>query len=239
MRLIIAALFAPVLVAIVGCRTNAKVEKPSAEPDSAATFAARAVSDAQGSPSALSQEAIPLASERTLSKESEADSGTTGPRPQVVAVPAPHPPALSPTTHKRGEPCPRGHQVWVPLIRLEDVRASGSLSPDDIERVVRQNFGRFRLCFELGMRDHPSLQGRVALKLLVSASGASLPIEERSNMTDSSTIACIVRGIRNLAFPSAQAGTAGGFSLTLSPRPPDPPCAPNAEPISPNERGRL
>ena len=40
-------------------------------------------------------------------------------------------------------------------------QVSGRLPPEVIQRIVRQNFGRFRLCYENGLRNNPNLQGRV------------------------------------------------------------------------------
>jgi len=197
-------------------------------PDIRDIFPLEAVSDAEANPAEVSQEAL-LASVRASSKESEADSGA---RPWRVPVLAPHPLAPSPTNQKRGRPCWDGRGVPAPSIRLDGVRASGSLSRDDIERVVRQNFGRFRLCYEAnGMRTQPSLHGRVTVKFEVSANGAvSLLIDDRSDLPDPSTVTCIVRNVGILTFPSADAGSMAAFSLTFSPSPPLPPCPGNSEP---------
>ena len=35
---------------------------------------------------------------------------------------------------------------------------SGRLPPEVIQRIVRQNFGRFRLCYENGLRSNPNLR---------------------------------------------------------------------------------
>jgi len=41
---------------------------------------------------------------------------------------------------------------------------NGRLPPEVIQRIVRQNFGRFRNCYESSLRTNPSLTGRVAVK---------------------------------------------------------------------------
>ena len=38
-------------------------------------------------------------------------------------------------------------------------QVSGRLPPEVIQRIVRQNFGRFRLCYENGLRNNPNLAG--------------------------------------------------------------------------------
>ncbi len=54
-----------------------------------------------------------------------------------------------------------GHQVKAPKLREGATQVNGRLPPEVIQRIVRQNFGRFRLCYENGMRNNPDLQGRV------------------------------------------------------------------------------
>mgnify|MGYP006314362019 FL=1 len=49
---------------------------------------------------------------------------------------------------------------------------NGRLPPEVIQRIVRQNFGRFRLCYENGLRNNPTLSGRVSVKFVIDRSGA-------------------------------------------------------------------
>ena len=48
-----------------------------------------------------------------------------------------------------------------PSLRQGATQVNGRLPPEVIQRIVRQNFGRFRLCYENGLRTNPNLQGRV------------------------------------------------------------------------------
>ncbi len=57
-------------------------------------------------------------------------------------------------------------------IRQGATQVNGRLPPEVIQRIVRQNFGRFRLCYENGLRNNPNLQGRVAVKFVIDRSGA-------------------------------------------------------------------
>ena len=50
-------------------------------------------------------------------------------------------------------------------------QVNGRLPPEVIQRIVRQNFGRFRLCYENGLRNNPNLQGRVTVKFVIDRSG--------------------------------------------------------------------
>src|SRR6187549_3194941 len=47
-------------------------------------------------------------------------------------------------------------------IRQGATQVNGKLPPEVIQRIVRQNFGRFRLCYENGLKNNPTLSGRVS-----------------------------------------------------------------------------
>src|SRR5262249_37300578 len=43
-------------------------------------------------------------------------------------------------------------------MRQGPTTVTGNLPPEVVQRIVRQNFGRFRLCYENGLRNNPTLQ---------------------------------------------------------------------------------
>ena len=51
------------------------------------------------------------------------------------------------------------HQTKSPSLRQGATQVNGRLPPEVIQRIVRQNFGRFRLCYENGLRNNPNLSG--------------------------------------------------------------------------------
>ena len=72
---------------------------------------------------------------------------------------------------------------------------------------MRQNFGRFRLCYENGLRTNPNLQGRVAVKFVIDRSGAvGMTADGGSDIPDSGVVQCVVRGFGNLSFPQPEGG---------------------------------
>ena len=58
----------------------------------------------------------------------------------------------------------RGRTRTGPSLREGAVQVNGRLPPEVIQRIVRQNFGRFRLCYEDGLKSNPELAGRVTVK---------------------------------------------------------------------------
>jgi hypothetical protein len=100
-----------------------------------------------------------------------------------------------------------GHTVKAPRIREGATSVNGRLPPEVIQRIVRQNFGRFRLCYENGMRNNPNLQGRVTVKFVIDRSGAvAMTADGGSDIPDSSVVQCVVRGFGNLSFPQPEGG---------------------------------
>jgi len=106
----------------------------------------------------------------------------------------------------RGRPS-RGHLAAAPRIREPEITVNGHLRPEVIQRIVRQNFGRFRFCYEGGIRNNPNLQGRVAVKFVVSRSGAvARTADGGSDLPDQNVVQCVVRAFDELSFPPPEAG---------------------------------
>jgi hypothetical protein len=100
-----------------------------------------------------------------------------------------------------------GHKTMAPRLREGATTVNGRLPPEVIQRIVRQNFGRFRLCYENGMRNNPSLQGRVTVKFVIDRSGAvSMTADGGSDLPDQGVVQCVVRGFGNLSFPQPEGG---------------------------------
>ncbi len=100
-----------------------------------------------------------------------------------------------------------GHTVRAPRIREGATSVNGRLPAEVIQRIVRQNFGRFRLCYENGLRNNPNLQGRVTVKFVIDRSGAvAMTADGGSDIPDTSVSQCVVRGFGNLSFPQPEGG---------------------------------
>jgi hypothetical protein len=94
-----------------------------------------------------------------------------------------------------------------PRLRMGATSVTGRLPPEVIQRIVRQNFGRFRLCYEAGLRKNPKLQGRVATRFVIDSSGAvSSTADAGSDLPNATVVACVVRSFSGLSFPQPEAG---------------------------------
>jgi hypothetical protein len=99
------------------------------------------------------------------------------------------------------------HPTRPPQIRLGAFTVNGRLPPEVIQRIVRQNIGRFRLCYENGMRTNPNLTGRVTVKFVIDRAGAVATVSDGgSDLPDQGVIQCVVRSFGNLQFPQPEGG---------------------------------
>jgi tetratricopeptide (TPR) repeat protein len=99
------------------------------------------------------------------------------------------------------------HKASAPQVRMGATTISGRLPPEVVQRIVRQNFGRFRLCYENGLRNNPNLQGRVSVRFVIDRSGATANVGNGgSDLPDSSVVNCIVRSFTGLSFPQPEGG---------------------------------
>ncbi len=101
-----------------------------------------------------------------------------------------------------------GHVPKGPSLRPDgDVKTGGHLPAEVIKRIVQQNFGRFRACYESGLRTNPSLTGRVATKFVIGREGdVTLSADAGSDLPDRQVVQCVVRNFQNLSFPKPESG---------------------------------
>jgi FHA domain-containing protein len=100
----------------------------------------------------------------------------------------------------------RGHRAAPPNVRMGQTNVSGRLPPEVIQRIVRQNFGRFRLCYENGLRNNPNLQGRVSVSFVISRDGTVSQVSGGGDIPDGGVVSCVVRAFYGLNFPQPEGG---------------------------------
>jgi hypothetical protein len=99
------------------------------------------------------------------------------------------------------------HKVAVPVLHAQGTTVDGRLPSEVIQRVVRQNFGRFRLCYENGLRANPNLQGRVAVRFVIGRDGGISQVASGgSDIADSAVTSCVTRAFYGLSFPAPESG---------------------------------
>lgn len=100
-----------------------------------------------------------------------------------------------------------GRRAFIPMVRMGATSVSGRLPPEVIQRIVRQNFGRFRLCYENGLRNNPNLMGRVSVRFVIGRDGMTSNVGNGgSDLPDMRVIQCVMRQFMNLEYPQPEGG---------------------------------
>jgi hypothetical protein len=111
------------------------------------------------------------------------------------------------------------HKTRVPKVRMGATSVKGRLPAEVIRRIVRQNFGRFRMCYEQGLGRNPNLEGRVAVRFVIGRDGAvSNAGNGGSDIPDSKVVSCVVSAFYGLSFPQPEGGIVSvNYPIMFSP----------------------
>lgn len=90
----------------------------------------------------------------------------------------------------------------------------GRIAPEVIENIVRSNFGKFRTCYEAGLKRNAKLQGTVTVKYVIGLDGSTqMAGDGGSDIPDGQVVECVVAGFAQLSYPPPQ----GGFVTVIYP----------------------
>ncbi len=94
-----------------------------------------------------------------------------------------------------------------PVVKSTGSTVRGSLSKEVIRRVVRRRINEVKFCYEKGLRKRPDISGRVAVRFLISRSGAVQGAAVTSSTLDDPGVeSCIARTVRRMTFPQPKDG---------------------------------
>lgn len=124
------------------------------------------------------------------------------------------PPSKEPRPEK-----PKGpERRRAPVVRFGRVEASPGIPAEVIERILRQSFGRYRLCYENALKRNPKLQGTFVMRFAIYGDGAMSSVQnEGSTVPDAKVIGCIMDATAGLTFPKPDAewGATEGVSVKV------------------------
>lgn len=84
---------------------------------------------------------------------------------------------------------------------------NGHLPPEVIQRIVRQNDGRYRFCYQQALKTNPELEGRVTVKFLIARDGSvAFSADGGSDIPDPGVRQCVVSSFTQLSFPAPDSG---------------------------------
>lgn len=91
-------------------------------------------------------------------------------------------------------------------VHASGVSASGSLPPEVIQRVVRREFSRLRLCYENALRSDPKLEGRVDTAFVIGLDGSVGSVATSGTMPNADVNTCVARMFASMTFPAPDGG---------------------------------
>ncbi|RLB57738.1 MAG: FHA domain-containing protein, partial [Deltaproteobacteria bacterium] len=101
---------------------------------------------------------------------------------------------------------PPRHRPTSPTLRIAPVSVSGRLPPEVIQRIVRNNFGRFRVCYQTGLKTNPNLQGRVVVSFIIGRDGTVSGVGGSGDLPDGRVVGCVAGAFSGLTFPQPEGG---------------------------------
>ena len=108
---------------------------------------------------------------------------------------------------EKGERAVAGKVVGQP--RLSQVKGTGELSKDEIQRVITSHVGEIQYCYEKQLRQNTGLAGRVVLEWVVTATGAVSVVKvSTSSLSSTEATNCMMDKVKKWKFPKPR-GTGG------------------------------
>jgi tetratricopeptide (TPR) repeat protein len=99
------------------------------------------------------------------------------------------------------------HRAQLPQVRMGATSVSGRLPPEVIQRVMRQNFGRFRQCYQDALRRQPNVAGRIVLRFAIDRGGVVSNVgADQNDFADGQMRSCLTRAVYGLSFPAPEGG---------------------------------
>ena len=117
---------------------------------------------------------------------------------------APPPVARDPLSGSSSLPAAPANRSPAPEI------TSGSIDKEVIRRVIRLHINEIRFCYEKGLAQNPSIEGRVSVSFRIGASGAvESSVVRESTLKSPDVEACIAGRVLRWQFPKPVGGSVG------------------------------
>jgi Ca-activated chloride channel family protein len=99
------------------------------------------------------------------------------------------------------------HATAAPQVRAGAATVNGRLPSEVVQRIVRQNFGRFRMCYEQGLGRNPNLQGQISGRFIIGNDGGIAAVTNGgSDLPDAGVVTCVLNAFKGLSFPQPEGG---------------------------------
>jgi TonB family protein len=100
-----------------------------------------------------------------------------------------------------------GRRGSAPQIRSGAAMVKGSLSKEVIRRIVHRHINEVKFCYERELAKRPDLSGRVAIRFIISGTGAvQTSAVAESTIGNPAVENCIAQAVRRWTFPQPEGG---------------------------------
>lgn len=94
-----------------------------------------------------------------------------------------------------------------PETKTSDKPMPGRLAPEEIQKVVRANFGAIRVCYEELLKTDPKAAGKISMKFEIKTDGMPDKVaKDSATITDEKMIQCVTKVFEGLKYPEPQGG---------------------------------
>jgi TonB family protein len=92
------------------------------------------------------------------------------------------------------------------IVRAGAQTVSGRLPTDVVQRVVRQRFGRFRMCYEQALARDKTLRGRLSVRFVVGRDGSVSNVSIADSELGNPLQSCVASAFAGATFPAPEGG---------------------------------
>ena len=94
----------------------------------------------------------------------------------------------------------------------DEVVIAGTLSKEEVERVINNKMGQIKFCYEKELVKKPNLKGKIVTNFIIGLEGSvTRSVIKQSSMGDPAVEGCINSVMRSLKFPKPGGGTVEVF----------------------------
>jgi hypothetical protein len=101
-------------------------------------------------------------------------------------------------------------------LQFGNIIATGRLPPETVSRIVHQNVGRFRFCYEQGLAKNAALDGSVAARFVIQYDGSIASVANAGSIIpDASVVRCVLNSFYSLSFPPSDDGSGAAVVVPI------------------------
>jgi len=98
------------------------------------------------------------------------------------------------------------HLKKLPEVRMGALSVDGHLAPEVVQRVVRQNFGRLRVCYDHGLKANAKLEAVLWASFTIQHDGSVTDVKWKGSTPNADFMNCLTQAFERMSFPAPESG---------------------------------